>query len=104
MKKSLLVLSLLAAASPLFAQDFVAPVAPHKHVPPPARVRPPVPFEGAIPRGFHSGHPLQMLNPFAPKEYGSGAELVYHEESDPFQRPPPKTPRAQGIKLFVIEF
>ena len=53
--------------------------------------------DGVVPRAVRSGHPLQMVNPGAPVEYGDGQDMVRRETSDPYQRP-------QGIKLFVVEF
>jgi hypothetical protein len=53
--------------------------------------------DGAVVRAVRSGHPLQMINPGAPAEYGNGQDMVRHEADDPYQRP-------QGIKLFAIEF
>ena len=53
--------------------------------------------DGVVVRAVRSGHPLQMINPGAPVEYGTGQDMVRHEASDPYQRP-------QGIKLFAVEF
>ena len=53
--------------------------------------------DGIIPRAIRSGNPLQMINPAAPAEYGSGQDVTRHEVDDPFQRP-------QGLKLYAIEF
>ena len=53
--------------------------------------------DGVVPRAIRSGSPLQMINPFAPASYGSGADTVRHETNDPYGR-------AQGIKLVSIEF
>ena len=52
---------------------------------------------GVIPQASRSGSPLQMINPFAPASYGSGAENTRREPNDPYGR-------AQGIKLVSIEF
>lgn len=53
--------------------------------------------DGVVPRAIRSGNPLQMVNPAAPAEYGSGQDVTRHEVDDPNQRP-------QGIKLYAIEF
>ncbi len=53
--------------------------------------------DGVVPRAIRSGNPLQMINPAAPAEYGSGQDVTRHEVDDPTQR-------AQGIKLYAIEF
>ena len=53
--------------------------------------------DGIIPRAIRSGNPLQMVNPAAPAEYGSGQDVTRHEVDDPGQRP-------QGLKLYAIDF
>ena len=53
--------------------------------------------DGVVPRAIRSGNALQMINPAAPAEYGSGQDVTRHEVDDPNQRP-------QGIKLYAIEF
>jgi hypothetical protein len=53
--------------------------------------------DGVVARAIRSGHPLQMINPAAPADYGNGQDMVRHEANDPYQRP-------EGIKLFVVEF
>lgn len=55
------------------------------------------PTGGAIPRAVRSGNPLQLLNPLAPAEYGSGHDVVRHDDDDPYQRP-------RGIKLVTFQF
>ena len=40
-------------------------------------------------------HPLQLINPFAPPEYGSGAQNTAFD---------PITAKPSGLKLFAIEF
>lgn len=53
--------------------------------------------DGSVTRAARSGNPLQMVNPFAPKEYGDGTDVTRHEPDDPYQRP-------EGLKLFAVEF
>ncbi len=53
--------------------------------------------DGIIPRAVRSGNPLQMINPAAPAEYGSGQDVTRHEAGDPSQRP-------QGLRLYAVEF
>ncbi len=53
--------------------------------------------DGVVPRAIRSGNALQMVNPAAPAEYGSGQDVTRHEVDDPYQRP-------QGLKLYAIEF
>ena len=54
-------------------------------------------IDGGVVRTVRSGNPLQMINPFAPKEYGNGTDVTRHEPDDPNQRP-------EGLKLFALEF
>ena len=51
---------------------------------------------GVIPRAIRGGHPLQMLNPFAPAKYGTAEENVSLDPDVPGQ--------GNGIKLFSISF
>jgi hypothetical protein len=88
----------LATASAGHAQSsasFNAPRAKAKVRNAPTHLAPRV--DGAVVRAVRSGHPLQMINPGAPAEYGNGQDMVRREPNDPDQRP-------QGIKLFVVEF
>ncbi len=51
-----------------------APVVPRHALPPIT----PGPGEGAIQRGVRLGNPLQLINPMAPSEYGSGRDFVVY--------------------------
>jgi hypothetical protein len=51
---------------------------------------------GVIPRAIRGGHPLQMLNPFAPAKYGTAEESVSFDPDVPG--------KGNGIKLFSISF
>ncbi len=53
--------------------------------------------DGVVPRAIRSGNPLQMINPAAPAEYGTGQDVTRREVDDPNQRP-------QGLRLYAIEF
>ena len=52
--------------------------------------------QGAIPRGFRGGNPLQMLNPKAPARYGTWVENTSFDPNVPG--------KWKGIKLFEIVF
>ncbi len=54
-------------------------------------------IDGSVARAARSGNPLQMINPFAPKQYGDGTDVTRHEPDDAFQRP-------EGLKLFAVDF
>lgn len=100
MKTSFLIVTIaagLVTASAAQAQDasFTAPGRNPRYRNAPTRLAPRT--DGVVVRAVRSGHPLQMINPGAPTEYGNGQDTVRHEANDPYQRP-------QGIKLFVVEF
>ena len=107
MKKALIV-SLVAAAaavgSTAFAQDFAQPIRREQIVsrPPDA---PRLIREGALNRGIRKGNPAQLINPFAPRHYGSGAEFVEHRLDDPFLRPrDPSHEPPIALRLLAFEF
>ena len=62
--------------------------------PPPVSERSDV--QGAVPRGFRGGNPLQMLNPKAPAKYGTWVDNTSFDQSVPG--------KWKGIKLFEIVF
>lgn len=107
MKKALLILLLCGFSVPMMAQDFRAPMrrAPQ---PRPANIVPKPGPGGAIVDGVRKGNPLQLINPLAPREYGTGEEYIYHSsEADPGEAAtctPPNRKRALGIKLFAFEW
>jgi hypothetical protein len=51
---------------------------------------------GVIPRAIRGGHPLEMLNPFAPAKYGTAEENVSLDPDVPG--------KANGINFFSISF
>lgn len=78
-----------------FAQDFRAPL-PQQALQP--ELRQPA-IGGAIPRIAQLPRPLDAINPFLPLSYGTGADLVYYEDNDPFERPRRADARPLGIRL-----
>ena len=56
-----------------------------------------VTVDGSVARAVRSGQPLQMVNPFAPANFGDGSDMVRREPEDPEQRP-------RGFKLFAFQF
>ncbi|MEO6847416.1 MAG: hypothetical protein ABI443_07800 [Chthoniobacterales bacterium] len=80
-------LAILAAAS-LQAQDpAVKPAdgftAPKKKVVKTTIIKPSVNMQGIVAQIFRSPTPLQMINPLAPKEYGSGDQNISRGLNDP---------------------
>ena len=53
--------------------------------------------DGSIARGVRSGQPWQMVNPFAPAQFGDGSDMVSRVPEDPEQRP-------RGFRLLAFEF
>lgn len=53
--------------------------------------------DGSVVRAVRSGQPLQMINPFAPANFGDGSDMVRREPEDPEQRP-------RGFKLLAFQF
>lgn len=83
------------AANPMRAQDFSAPL-PQQALQP--EIEQPA-VGGALPRIARLPTPFDALNPLLPLSYGSGADLVSYEESDPFERPKRADARPLGIRL-----
>lgn len=81
-----------------WAQDFQATL-PARALQP--EVRQPA-VGGAVGRAMQLPRPIDALNPLAPLSYGTGEDLVYYEEDDPFQRPRRADARPVGIRLFAF--
>ena len=67
-------------------------------LPPPRspRAAPLTPLEGSIQAAIRTRKPLQMINPAAPVEYGSGEQHASHDPKDPG--------KPKGIVLFAWSF
>jgi hypothetical protein len=98
MKTYLIATLLIAAAvTTVVAETLTAPVSPTKARPRPA---PPISkrteVDGVVPRAIRGGNPLQMLNPRAPRKYGTSLEAVSYDQDDPN--------KWRGIKFFEFRF
>jgi len=98
--KKLLFLPLICAffASAVSAETYRAAVTQTRSK---TRERPPAPIsrhdvDGVIPRAIRGGNPLQMLNPRAPRKYGTSQEAVVYDQNDPA--------KWRGIKFFEFRF
>jgi hypothetical protein len=54
-----------------------------------------VTVDGVIPRALRAEHPLQLINPFAPSEYGNGLDNVTTD---------PQSGQANGIRFLGLKF
>ncbi|GEM_PF-6338323 len=104
MKKTLLIIAISAAAGTAFAQEFSAPLRRGPEV-----TKPPYSYrifrEGGIQRAARMGNVAQAINPFAPREYGTGAEFVEYRGEDPFFRPRDASRNHPiALRLFAFEF
>ena len=90
--------SRVSAQQPNNLQGFHAPVTTSKqerHRPAPPVTQKAV-VDGVIPRGIRGGNLLQVLNPRAPRRYGTSQEAVSYDPED--------QTKWRGIKLFEIRF
>lgn len=103
--KTCLIASLLVAAAifqvkaqpPAATERFAAPAtAPTQKQRPAPPISQKTKVDGVIPRAIRGGNPLQMLNPRAPRKYGTSQEAVTYDQDDPA--------KWRGIKLFEIRF
>ena len=86
MKTSLLVLCLVAtAATSVFAETYRVPIERTRQKQKREKPTPLAPgkVDGVIPRAVRGGNPLQMLNPRAPRKYGTSLEAVSLDLTDP---------------------
>ena len=103
--KTTLIASLLVVVAAIGVQaqppptdSFQAPAGPRTQQRP--KPAPPISqkttVDGVIPRAIRGGNPLQMLNPRAPRRYGTSQEAVSYDSEDPY--------KWRGIKFFEIRF
>ena len=61
--------------------------------------------DGVLPRLLTARIPAQMINPLAPPEYGSAADLMIYTDSDPHRTTNASVPRVTpyGIRLLTIQ-
>jgi hypothetical protein len=96
--KTYLIATLLfvAAISPVAAETFTAPAQPKAHPRAGAPISRKTEVDGVIPRAIRGGNPLQMLNPRAPRKYGTSQEAVSYDQDEPS--------KWRGIKFFEFRF
>jgi hypothetical protein len=89
--------SLTMTAGAAFAQEFTTTPRP---VPQPQPSRPAVEQNSNsswFKKFMAAPNKLQLLNPFAPRQYGSGAQVVVADPQDPKERP-------HAVRLISFEF
>jgi hypothetical protein len=87
----------LMTAGAAFAQEFTTTP---RVVPQPEPPRPPVEQNSNsswFKKFVAAPNKLQLVNPWAPRQYGSGEQVVVADPQDPKQRP-------HFVRLFSIEF
>lgn len=89
------------AQGPAQANNISAPVVRRQAVPP---VNVPAQSEGSIQRAVRLGNPLELFNPMAPVEYGSGRDFTTPREEDGPRRRDRSGPSPVGLRLFTITF
>ena len=100
MKTRLIALLLIAAAATsIAAETYTTRATPDRRRPrerpaPPISQKPDV--DGVVPRAVRGGNPLQMLNPRAPRKYGTSQEAITYDQNDPA--------KWRGIKFFEFRF
>lgn len=108
MKKTLLIVFFCAAALPAFCQPQTTTTFTTRYgrqTQRPGQLAPAPQGEGALQKGIRNGNPLQLLNPFAPKEYGSGQDVtVYEVGSDPAARWRDPRERPTAVRLLSFFF
>ncbi|MEO8205009.1 MAG: hypothetical protein ABI615_02435 [Chthoniobacterales bacterium] len=75
--------------------EFIAPKTKEQGLQEKVIIKPPVTVEGIVAQIFRSPAPLQMINPLAPKKYGSGEQNL---SIDPYTGSP------DGFILFGIRW
>ena len=89
--------SVMLTAGVAFAQEFTTRPRP---IPQPQQSRPPVEqnSNSSWYKKFREAkNKLQLINPFAPPQYGSGAQVVVANPQDPKERP-------YAVRLISFEF
>jgi len=91
----------LLACSALAQGDFSTRAVHRNVIPPPSGAE----REGSLQRGFRLGNPLQLLNPFAPRRYGSGTDfLVPRDQDSGLRRRDTSREYPVGVRLVTITF
>jgi hypothetical protein len=102
MKKLIIFATCAALAGSALAQgdNFSAPTVQWRALPPVNAAQ----SEGSVQRGFRLGNPLQLLNPFAPVEYGSSQGFLTPREEEAGRRRDRSGPSPVALRLFSFAF
>jgi hypothetical protein len=97
MKTYLIAILFIAGAStPVAAETLTARSQTKAHPRPAAPISKRTEVDGVVPRAIRGGNPLQMLNPRAPRKYGTAQEAVSYDQDEPS--------KWRGIKFFEFRF
>lgn len=89
------------AGSALAQGNLSAPIVQRRALPPLS----PAQSEGSLQRGARIGNPLQMINPFAPAQYGSVTDFLTPADTSKVQpRKGHMRPEAVGFRLISFSF
>jgi hypothetical protein len=101
MKTLIILATSVTLAASAFAQDdnLSAPAVSRRTI----QAQPAPATEGALQRAARVGSPLELINPFAPKEYGSGRDFVANSDTPQVSRPH-SLAHPIGLRLFSIAF
>jgi hypothetical protein len=98
--KTLIILAATAAlTASSFADNLSAPAVSRTTVQP----LPGPAGEGSVQRVARVGNPLQLINPFAPAEYGSGRDFTATSDATEVSHPHTYA-RPIGLRLFSFRF
>ena len=89
------------AGSALGQGNISAPTVRRQALPPVNRA---AESEGGLQRGVRLGNPVQMLNPFAPAEYGDGSDFVATHDEGPSTLRPRDRSRTHPMGLRLLSF
>jgi hypothetical protein len=84
-----------------FAQGNISAPVVQRHALPPLS---PAQSEGSLQRGVRLGSPLQMINPFAPAEYGSGRDFLAPRSEVVGRQGRRSGPSPLGLRLISFSF
>jgi hypothetical protein len=99
MKTLIAIAATAALTASCFADNLSAPAVSRTTIQP----QPAPSTEGALQRAARTGNPLELINPFAPAEYGSGRDFVATSDATEVSHAHTYA-RPIGLRLFSFTF